>query len=104
MITPIAQNVSTVYRNCELYTTGGLIYILLGFITAIVAIAGAAAPVGSSIFYRECQSKMLDYLPCLTRRPAALPQMALDLDTTPTITNLTVALYMLAMSIFPLWW
>jgi multidrug resistance protein len=30
--------------------------------------------------------------------------MAADLHTTPTITNLSVALYMLAMSIFPLWW
>lgn len=30
--------------------------------------------------------------------------MADDLHTSPTITNLAVALYMLAMSIFPLWW
>jgi len=30
--------------------------------------------------------------------------MAVDLHTTPTVTNLTVAVYMLAMSIFPLWW
>lgn len=30
--------------------------------------------------------------------------MSVDLKTTPTITNLAVALYMLAMSIFPLWW
>ena len=35
---------------------------------------------------------------------AALPQLARDLNTTPTITNLSVALYMLSMSIFPLWW
>jgi multidrug resistance protein len=35
---------------------------------------------------------------------AALPQLAKDLNTTPTITNLSVAMYMLAMSIFPLWW
>ncbi|KAH8881589.1 MFS general substrate transporter [Thozetella sp. PMI_491] len=55
-------------------------------ITAIVALAGAAAPVGSSIFY------------------PALPEMAIDLNATPTVTNLSVALYMLAMSIFPLWW
>lgn len=28
----------------------------------------------------------------------------MDLDTTPTVTNLSIALYMLSMSIFPLWW
>ncbi|KAK3370297.1 major facilitator superfamily domain-containing protein [Podospora didyma] len=55
-------------------------------VTAIVAMAAAAAPMGSGIFY------------------PALPEMSKDLDTTPTITNLTVAMYMLAMSIFPLWW
>ncbi|KAK3951182.1 major facilitator superfamily domain-containing protein [Pseudoneurospora amorphoporcata] len=55
-------------------------------ITAIVALAAAGAPFGSGIF-----------LP-------ALEQMADDLHSSPTITNLAVALYMLAMSIFPLWW
>ncbi|KAA8631403.1 hypothetical protein SMACR_08385 [Sordaria macrospora] len=55
-------------------------------ITAIVALAAAGAPFGSGIF-----------LP-------ALEQMAEDLHSSPTITNLAVALYMLAMSIFPLWW
>ena len=30
--------------------------------------------------------------------------MADDLNTSKTITNLSVALYMLSMSIFPLWW
>ena len=35
---------------------------------------------------------------------AALLQVSEDLNTTPTITNLSVALYMLSMSIFPLWW
>ncbi|KAK0728472.1 major facilitator superfamily domain-containing protein [Lasiosphaeria miniovina] len=55
-------------------------------ITAVIALAAAAAPMGSGIFY------------------PALPQMAVDLNTTTTITNLTVAMYMLAMSIFPLWW
>ncbi|KAF2093760.1 major facilitator superfamily transporter multidrug resistance [Rhizodiscina lignyota] len=55
-------------------------------ITAIVGIAAAAAPMGSAIIL-----------------PALMP-IAKDLNTTPTITNLSVALYMLAMSIFPLWW
>ncbi|KAH8912039.1 MFS general substrate transporter [Coniochaeta sp. PMI_546] len=55
-------------------------------ITAIIALAAAAAPIGAGIFY------------------PALPEMSVDLKTTPTITNLAVALYMLSMSIFPLWW
>ncbi|KAK0745317.1 major facilitator superfamily domain-containing protein [Apiosordaria backusii] len=55
-------------------------------ITAVVALAAAGAPMGSGIF-----------LP-------ALPELARELNTTTTITNLTVAMYMLAMSIFPLWW
>lgn len=55
-------------------------------ITAIVAVSGAAAPMGSAII-----------LPALT-------PIANDLHSTPTITNLSVAMYMLSMSIFPLWW
>ncbi|KAK4657780.1 hypothetical protein QC762_200910 [Podospora pseudocomata] len=55
-------------------------------ITAVVALAAAGAPMGSGIF-----------LP-------ALPDLAKELNATTTITNLTVAMYMLAMSIFPLWW
>ena len=55
-------------------------------ITIIVAVAGAAAPMGSSII-----------LP-------ALVDIAKGLHSTPTIVNLSVAMYMLAMSIFPLWW
>ena len=35
---------------------------------------------------------------------ACLNQVSEDLHTTPTITNLSVAMYMLSMSIFPLWW
>lgn len=35
---------------------------------------------------------------------AALPAIAVDLHTTQTITNLSVALYMLSMAICPLWW
>lgn len=35
---------------------------------------------------------------------ASLSQVAQDLKTTPTVTNLSIALYMLSMSIFPLWW
>ncbi|KAJ5206169.1 Major facilitator superfamily domain general substrate transporter [Penicillium cf. griseofulvum] len=56
------------------------------FITFVVALAGATAPMGSAVF-----------LPSLS-------QVTKDLNTTTTITNLSIALYMLAMSIFPLWW
>ncbi|KAF7714979.1 MFS-type Multidrug resistance transporter [Penicillium ucsense] len=56
------------------------------FITFIVAVAGATAPMGSSIFF------------------PSLSQVTKELHTKTTITNLSIALYMLSMSIFPLWW
>ncbi|GJC98351.1 major facilitator superfamily transporter [Colletotrichum higginsianum] len=55
-------------------------------ITLIIALAAAVSPMGSSIFY------------------PALPEMSKEFDVSPTITNLSVAFYMLAMAIFPLWW
>ncbi|KAM0257346.1 hypothetical protein ACHAQJ_004433 [Trichoderma viride] len=55
-------------------------------ITLTIALATAAAPLGSSIFY------------------PALPEMTKQLHTTQDIANLSVALYMISMSIFPLWW
>lgn len=55
-------------------------------ITFFVALAGMAAPTGSAII-----------LP-------ALNDIAADLNSTATITNMSVAFYMLSMSIFPLWW
>ncbi|PYH46792.1 MFS transporter [Aspergillus saccharolyticus JOP 1030-1] len=56
------------------------------FITFIVAVAGAAAPMGSSIFF------------------PSLSQVSKELGTSTTVTNLSISLYMLSMSIFPLWW
>ncbi|KAL4788201.1 major facilitator superfamily domain-containing protein [Aspergillus varians] len=56
------------------------------FITFVVAVAGSVAPMGSSIFF------------------PALSQVVDELNTTTTIANLTISLYMLSMSIFPLWW
>lgn len=35
---------------------------------------------------------------------AALSQVSKELNSTPTVTNLSISLYMLSMSIFPLWW
>lgn len=35
---------------------------------------------------------------------AALSELAADLNVTPTLANLTIAMYMLSMAIFPLWW
>ncbi|KAI6456043.1 hypothetical protein MCOR17_008420 [Pyricularia oryzae] len=55
-------------------------------ITFIVALAASAAPMGSGILY-----------PVLT-------DVSVDLKTSPTIVNLTVAVYALAMAIFPIWW
>ncbi|ATY58654.1 MFS multidrug resistance transporter, putative [Cordyceps militaris CM01] len=55
-------------------------------ITATIAVATAAAPLGSSIFY------------------PALNTISKEFNTTSTITNLAVAMYMVAMSIFPIWW
>ncbi|KAF2841882.1 MFS general substrate transporter [Patellaria atrata CBS 101060] len=55
-------------------------------ITATVAFAAMAGPMGSVIV-----------LP-------ALQDISQALKSTPTITNLSVAVYMLSMSIFPLWW
>jgi multidrug resistance protein len=55
-------------------------------ITFTVAASAAAAPMGSAIIM-----------------PTLLP-IARDFNATPTVTNLSVALYMLSMSIFPLWW
>ncbi|EEP82052.1 conserved hypothetical protein [Uncinocarpus reesii 1704] len=56
------------------------------FITFIIGVAAMAAPMGSAIFF------------------PALGQVAETLNATPTTTNLSVALYMLSMGIFPLWW
>jgi multidrug resistance protein len=55
-------------------------------ITFVVAVAAAAAPMGSSII-----------LP-------ALGDITAEFNSSPTIVNLSVAMYMLSMSIFPLWW
>jgi multidrug resistance protein len=55
-------------------------------ITFTVAAAAAAAPMGSAIIM------------------PSLLIIADDFKVSPTITNLSVALYMLSMSIFPLWW
>ncbi|CAD0090955.1 unnamed protein product [Aureobasidium mustum] len=55
-------------------------------LTFVVAVAGAAAPMGSGII-----------LP-------GLSQIDREFNSSSTVTNLSVALYMLSMSIFPLWW
>ncbi|KAE8158828.1 major facilitator superfamily domain-containing protein [Aspergillus tamarii] len=56
------------------------------FITFIVAWAGATAPMGSAILF------------------PALSQVTKELGSTTTVANLNISLYMLSMSIFPLWW
>ncbi|QGI81735.1 hypothetical protein CEK25_008464 [Fusarium fujikuroi] len=56
------------------------------FLTGIIALATAAAPLGSTIVY------------------PALPVLVKEFNTSETVTNLSVALYMISMAIFPLWW
>lgn len=99
-------------------------------ITTIVALAAAGGPIGSNIFYRTLRLPVLCCVcVCLPGRDgapgagirlvvvvvwgsladccvgvAALSEMATYFDTSETIVNLTVAFYMLSMSIFPLWW
>ena len=55
-------------------------------LTFVIAVAGAAAPMASSIV-----------LP-------ALVDIAKYFDSTAAVVNLSISLYMLSMSIFPLWW
>lgn len=55
-------------------------------LTFVIAVAGAAGPMASSIV-----------LP-------ALVDITRDFNSTATVVNLSIALYMLSMSIFPLWW
>jgi hypothetical protein len=56
------------------------------FITFIVAICAMAAPMGSAIV-----------MPVLS-------DISIAFNATHTVTNMSVAVYMLSMSIFPLWW
>lgn len=55
-------------------------------LTTIIAFAAVTAAMGSSII-----------LP-------ALPEIEAEFNSTPFITNASVAFYMLSMSVFPLWW
>ncbi|KAH7325541.1 major facilitator superfamily transporter [Stachybotrys elegans] len=55
-------------------------------ITATISLATAVGPMGSSIFY------------------PALNALADELGASETIINMSVALYMLSLSIFPIWW
>ena len=40
----------------------------------------------------------------LTLNVAAIPDMSKDLQVFPSVVNLSVAIYLVASSIFPLWW
>ncbi|KAJ5751816.1 hypothetical protein N7520_008733 [Penicillium odoratum] len=56
------------------------------WMTVIVSFAAITSSTGSSIFY------------------PALSEVARALHTTPTVANLSLALYMLAMAFTPMWW
>ncbi|OKL58650.1 putative MFS transporter [Talaromyces atroroseus] len=55
-------------------------------LTTTISLATLIAPIGTSIFY------------------PALHEVESDLHTNATVTNLSLAFYLLAMAIFPLWW
>ncbi|KAG8625029.1 hypothetical protein KVT40_006780 [Elsinoe batatas] len=55
-------------------------------ITAVVSLSAVAAPMGSTLVF------------------PGLIEIVNDFGSTPFIGNMSVAFYMLAMSIFPLWW
>ena len=55
-------------------------------ITMIVGVAAFAAPTGSAILF------------------PSLADISTNLNATPTVTNLSVAFYMLALGVFPLFW
>ena len=71
------------------------------FVTFVIAVAGAAAPIGSSIIFRTYVSQELNPADTVI---ATLDQVTEEFNSTPTVVNLSVALYMLSMAIFPLWW
>ncbi|KAI0528191.1 major facilitator superfamily domain-containing protein [Xylaria bambusicola] len=55
-------------------------------LTLFVAIAASAAPMGSSILY------------------PSLEEIAGEFHVSATVVNLSVAVYLISMSVFPLWW
>ena len=74
------------------------------FITFVIACAAIAAPLGSTIIFRGSQYHINQWLNSRSPALASLMPISKDLHTSPTITNLSAAFYMLAMSVFPLWW
>lgn len=74
------------------------------FITFVVAMAAVAAPLGSTIIFRKPLNQQAQIPKSDQVDVAALPRITAEFHTTGKITNLSVALYMLGMSIFPLWW
>ncbi|KAI1273800.1 major facilitator superfamily domain-containing protein [Xylaria sp. FL0933] len=55
-------------------------------LTLFVAVAASAAPMGSAILYPSLQ------------------EIAEELHVSETVVNLSVAVYLISMSVFPLWW
>lgn len=101
------------------------------WMTIIVSFAAITSSTGSSIFYRRYSQKLakteqkrklrkekgggggeikkkayivVRNLWTNVNEIAALAEVAVDLKTTPTVTNLSLAFYMLAMAFTPLWW
>jgi len=70
-----------------------------GFIVFIIAVAAIAAPMGfvPNPSRKHLETRSAIYLP-------ALPHVIAGLHTNANLVNLTVALYMWALGLFPLWW
>lgn len=75
------------------------------FITFVVGMAALAAPLGSTIIFRKSPAfvriRARDLIPLCA---AALPRIIDHFNSTATVANLAVSLYLLGMAIFPLWW
>lgn len=75
------------------------------FITFVVGIAALAAPLGSTIIFRKSPACVLIHARTLIFFCAAAILQIIDhFNSTATVANLAVSLYLLGMAIFPLWW
>lgn len=75
------------------------------FITFVVGMAALAAPLGSTIIFRKSPAFLKVHSRGLTSFcAAALPLIIDHFNSTATVANLAVSLYLLGMAIFPLWW
>lgn len=74
-------------------------------ITLIVALCGAVGPFGSAITLRKNHKNHIARAQCPDPTfPAVLGPIADTYGASPTVVTLALAIYMLALALFPLWW